>query len=73
MKYEPVRVIGWLTTALVLVGAVVKQISDTYDEGTGWLGLGFAVVMAIATEAQRSRVTPVARLGSGSGYYDSEG
>lgn len=73
MKYEPVRIIGWITTALVLVGSVVKQISDTYDEGTGWLGLGFAVVMAIATEAQRSRVTPVARLGSGSGYYDSEG
>lgn len=73
MKYEPVRVIGWLTTALVLVGSVVKQISDTYDEGTGWLGLGFAFVMAIATEAQRSRVTPVARLGSGSGLYDSEG
>lgn len=62
MRYEPVRVIGYITTALVLIGSVVKQVSDSYDEGTGWLGLGFAVVLAMATEAQRARVTPVARL-----------
>lgn len=59
---EPVRLIGWITTAIVFGAAVIKQIVDTYDEGTGWLGLAMAAVMAIATEAQRSRVTPVAKL-----------
>jgi hypothetical protein len=68
---EPVRLIGWFTTAVVLIGSIVKQVADVYDEGTGWLGLGFAVVMAISTELQRSRVTPVAKLGGP--YISTEG
>jgi hypothetical protein len=73
-RYEPVRVIGWVTTAIVLASSVVKQITDIYDEGTGWMGLALSAVMIIATELQRSRVTPTAKLGdTGTTYYKTEG
>lgn len=61
-KLEPVRVIGYVMTAIVLISAVVKQVADNYDEGTGWIGLAFAAMMAVGTELQRARVTPVAKL-----------
>lgn len=61
-ELEPVRVIGWIMTTLVVVGSVAKQVADTYDEGTGWLGLAFAVMLAVGTEMQRNRVTPVAKI-----------
>lgn len=62
---EPVRVIGWITTAIVLAASVIKQITDNYDEGTGWLGLGLGAVVAISTELQRNKVTPVSALKTG--------
>ncbi len=71
---EPTRVIGWITTALVLVGSIVKQISDSYDEGTGWVGLGFATIMVISTELVRSKVTSMKGLQSiGNGVGPTDG
>lgn len=62
MKHEPVRVIGYIVAALVTAATIGQQIADDYDEESGWLGLVLAVVVAVATEIQRSKVTPVAKL-----------
>lgn len=59
---EPVRVIGWIVSATIVVTSVAKQVQDTYDEGTGWFGLALAALSMIATEAQRRRVTPMRAL-----------
>lgn len=60
--FEPVRLIGWATAALVTAASVIEQVTDSYDEDTGWMGLGFGIVVAVSTELQRRRVTPVKAL-----------
>jgi hypothetical protein len=61
-KTEPVRVLGWLTSVITLAAGIIAQVSSTWNTETGWFGLAGAALIAVSTELQRARVTPVAKL-----------
>lgn len=62
MRYEPVRVIGWINAAILAIASIVNQIQTSFDSHSGWVGLGIAALVAVGNELARQRVTPVAKL-----------
>lgn len=60
--FEPVRLRDWvLTIALPFIGLIAEAVTD-WDTGTGWFGLGAAIVLRLSTRSVRNRTTSMAKL-----------
>lgn len=53
LKYEPVRVMAYVTGVLSFLLGILEEVSTDWDGAGGWLGLGTAVVLALAAEVTR--------------------
>lgn len=65
LKYsdvEPVRIIGWANSVVIAAASIINQLQTSFDSHSGWFGLALAALVAIGTEVQRSKVTPMAKL-----------
>lgn len=62
LKYEPVRVYGWVVSAVALIGGIVSQVGTSWDQSTGWKGLGLAVAMVVGAELTRRQTRSRASL-----------
>jgi hypothetical protein len=63
---NPTRTIHWIVAALVLIGAVVGDLSNALNGTQTWIGAAFAVANVLQGELNRTQVVPVGKVSGSS-------